>query len=314
VDRYPYHRLDRAYSGYRWWRPLLVLPLAGVLYVVFSVMVFGTVELFASTLSDAAYARYALQSAGENAVVTDPLALVALLAGVAVMAPALWLARVAVMAGGFGRMSSVIGRLRWRWLGIAAVPAVAYMAVQSLVLFVAAPVVTGEELGEPTTPVATYLLALLVILLLVPFQASAEEYVFRGFVLQTVGGWVRWWPVAVVVSAVPFVLGHLYNWWGLGEILLFALVTAWLTIRTGGLEAAIGVHVLNNVVAFGLPALGFANYTVADGSPEALAVTAVLLPLYALAVDRLFRRSGLSPVRSVAGPAVEGSARPAPLP
>ena len=76
-------------------------------------------------------------------------------------------------------------------------------------------------------------------------------------------------------------------------------MTAWLTIRTGGLEAAIGVHVLNNLAAFGLPALGFENLTIADGSPEGLILAIILMPLYALAVDRLFLHSGLSSVRTV---------------
>jgi membrane protease YdiL (CAAX protease family) len=300
VTAYPYHRLDRTDPGYRWWRPLAVAPIAFVLYIVFSLIVFGLVELVAfGTLSDVDYDRYTFQSTSANAVITDPLALVVLLAGVAVMAPALWIARIIVRAGSFGRMSSVVGRLRWRWLFVALLPAVAYTGVQSLITLVVGPAITGEGLGDPTTPTTTYLLLLVVLILLVPFQASAEEYVFRGFVLQAVGGWVRWWPVAVLASSVPFVLGHLYNWWGLGEILVFALVTAWLTIRTGGLEAAIGVHVLNNLVAFGLPALGFENLTVADGSPESLVMAVVLMPLYALAVDRLFRHSGLSSVRTV---------------
>ena len=300
MNSYAYHRLDRTDPGYRWWRPLLVAPLAFVLYLIFSVAVFGVIELIAhSTLSEDEYVNYTLQATSANVVITDPLALLFLLVGVAVMAPALWLARIIVRAGGMGRLSSVVGRLRWRWLLFALLPALAYTGVQTLISFVIAPAVTGESLGEPTTPTATYLVLLLIIVLVVPFQASAEEYVFRGFVMQSVGGWVRWWPVAVLVSAIPFVLGHLYNWWGLGEILLFALMTAWLTIRTGGLEAAIGVHVLNNVAAFALPALGFENLTIADGSPEGLILAAILMPLYALAVDRLFRRTGLVSVRTV---------------
>lgn len=300
VDRFPYHRLDRTDPLYRWWKPLVVAPLALVFYVILSVMVFGIVEFFAQrNLTAAQYELYALQSTAANAVITDPLALVVLLAGVAVMAPALWLARIIVRAGRFGRMSSIAGRLRWRWLLLALLPAAGYTAVQTLISFGVAPLVTGESLGDPTTPPATYLVILVVLVLLVPFQASAEEYVFRGFVMQSVGGWVRWWPLAVVASAIPFVLGHLYNWWGLGEILVFALMTAWLTIRTGGLEAAIGVHVLNNLTAFGLPALGFESLTTADGSPEGLVLAIILMPLYALAVDRLFRHSGLSSVRTV---------------
>lgn len=300
MNSYAYHRLDRTNPQYRWWKPLLVAPIAFVLYAIFSVMVFGIVELIAhTTLTETEYINYTLQATSANAVITDPLALVVLLVGVAVMAPALWLARIIVRAGSFGQLSSVVGRLRWRWLLLALLPALAYTGLSTLISFGIAPALTGESLGAVTTPATTYFVLLLVILLLVPFQASAEEYVFRGFVMQAVGGWARWWPLAVIVSAIPFVLGHLYNLWGLGEILLFALMTAWLTIRTGGLEAAIGVHVLNNIAAFALPALGFENLTVADGSPEGLVLAAILMPLYAYAVDRMFRRTGLASERTV---------------
>jgi membrane protease YdiL (CAAX protease family) len=295
IERYPYHRLDRANPHYRWWRPLLVAALAVGFYLAFSFGVIGIAELFARRLMDAAdYAAYSEQSSGANVVLTHPLALVVLLGSVAMMTPALLLARFVVRAGGIGTLASVAGRMRWRWLGTALLPALGYVAAQIVVGYVVAPAVTGEGLGAPTTDIHLLVMSLAVIVLLVPFQASAEEFVFRGFIMQSVGGWLRWAAIAIACSAVPFVFGHLYNWWGLGEILVFALVTAWLTIRTGGLEAAIGVHVLSNLMALGIPAFGFENITTADGSPEGLVIAAVLLPLYAFATDRLFRRAGLS--------------------
>ena len=38
------------------------------------------------------------------------------------------------------------------------------------------------------------------------------------------------------------------------DIFLFALTVGWLTVRTGGLEAGIALHALNNLLAFLLPA------------------------------------------------------------
>jgi membrane protease YdiL (CAAX protease family) len=204
--------------------------------------------------------------------------------------------------GGLGFLSSVAGRLRWRWFGLALIPAAGYMAVQVLIGYGVAPFFETEPMGDATVPTTTFTLSLVVILLLVPLQASAEEYVFRGFVMQAVGGWVRWPVIAVVASTIPFVLGHIYNVWGLLEVLVFALVAAWVTLRTGGLEAAISVHIVTNVIAFSIPALGFENVTESNGTPEGLVTAAILLPLYAWGVDVLFRRSGLSRTLGGVGP------------
>ena len=96
----------------------------------------------------------------------------------------------------------------------------------------------------------------LVILLLVPFQAAAEEYVFRGILMQSLGAWVRWAPLAIVLPTVLFAFGHIYDIWGLLDVAAFGLAAAWITWRTGGLEAGIVMHTVNNVVLFLLLASG----------------------------------------------------------
>jgi membrane protease YdiL (CAAX protease family) len=290
-----YHRLSHANPAYRWWKPLVVAVVAFVIYLIFAIVVLRLLEGVASTvLSETEYIEYSRQILTPNSVLTSPLAIAALLLSVLVMTPALFLSRRLLGLGGLGFLSSVAGRLRWRWFGIALVPAAAYMAVQLIIGYGVAPLFDTEPLGAATVSATTFGLSLVVILMLVPLQASAEEYVFRGFVMQAVGGWVRWPVIAVVASTIPFVLGHIYNVWGLLEVLVFALVAAWVTLRTGGLEAAIGVHILTNVIAFSVPALGFENVTESNGSPEGLVTAAILLPLYAWGVDVLFRRSGLS--------------------
>src|SRR5690606_10322147 len=99
----------------------------------------------------------------------------------------------------------------------------------------------------------------------VPFQAAGEEYLFRGYLTQAFGGlfnapWVSR-AAAVLVPALLFALAH-----GAQDPpifvdrLAFGLVAGVLVIATGGLEAAIAMHVLNNFVAFGL-ALAFTDMT-----------------------------------------------------
>jgi hypothetical protein len=46
-----------------------------------------------------------------------------------------------------------------------------------------------------------------VILLLVPLQAAAEEYIFRGYLMQSIGRWLRHPAFAILLPVPLFVLG-----------------------------------------------------------------------------------------------------------
>jgi membrane protease YdiL (CAAX protease family) len=151
-------------------------------------------------------------------------------------------------------LSSVVGGLRWRWFatcfGLAALALVLTIVVAAF-LPDAGGTDVGAQLNEFTTRTAAFAL---VIVLLTPLQAAGEEYVFRGYLTQAFGGLIPWTWVAVVVPAVLFALAH-----GLGQSwpiffdrFAFGLVAGTLVILTGGLEAGIAMHVLNNWLAFGL--------------------------------------------------------------
>jgi len=96
----------------------------------------------------------------------------------------------------------------------------------------------------------------LVIVATTPFQALAEEVLFRGYMMQALGTMVRnpWFPI--VVTAVVFALFHgVQNPWLFSSRLVFGVLAGILVWRTGGLEAAVAIHVVNNLCAFGLAIL-----------------------------------------------------------
>ena len=77
---------------------------------------------------------------------------------------------------------------------------------------------------------------------------------FRGYLTQAFGGMFRSAWVAVLLPAFLFGLAH-----GLGQSppvffdrFAFGVVAGILVIRTGGLEAGIAMHVLNNFLAYGI--------------------------------------------------------------
>lgn len=96
---------------------------------------------------------------------------------------------------------------------------------------------------------------LLVIVLTAPLQAAGEEFLFRGYLLQAAGSVGRSPWLAVAISAVIFTFMHgSQNVPLMVDRLGFGLLAGALVLLTGGLEAAIAAHVVNNVFAFGYAA------------------------------------------------------------
>ncbi len=157
-------------------------------------------------------------------------------------------------------LSSVLPRLRWRWMavcfGLSVLALMATVAVSALL-----PQQETGISGEVNAFTDTTRDFVLVVLLLTPLQAAGEEYAFRGYLTQAFGGLLRSRAAAVLVPALLFALAH-----GAQDPPIFfdrfafGVVAGILTIATGGLEAAIAMHVLNNWLAFG-SALAFSDMT-----------------------------------------------------
>jgi uncharacterized protein len=272
-----FHRLQRTLPRYRWWRPLLTVGLATVLYVVFTIIVFAVlgavIALRTSTTGLLAWA-----DALTTMQVTDPMTLAVLLGSVILMAPAVLLAMLITGMRPWRHVLSVEFRLRRRWLLWCLWPAVAVF-VGTQALFTAFDAVGALVAGDVavTTSATTasgwvgwpvYGVSVVVILLLVPLQAATEEFVFRGLLLQTMGGWVRPAWVAAIPSIVLFTMGHGYGWWGQASIIVFAITTVVLAVRTGGLEAGIALHVVNNLISFLVSATGLTGDDTVSGGAD----------------------------------------------
>lgn len=162
------------------------------------------------------------------------------------------------------RLISLAGRFRWR---IALIAAAASTAVY------AAAYVGGLLLdGAPDYSLSPKGAAfILVCVLVIPFQALAEELVFRASLPQIVGTWVRSPLIAYGVSVPLFAAGHAYNWIGLTDIVVFAICAAALTWYTKGIEAATALHAVGNIVAFSGLGLGLEDPTSFEVAPATAA-------------------------------------------
>lgn len=267
-----YHQLLRG-PGYRWWQSALGLAVAAAAFLVLLVLVQATTAL----LDVARTGGPVSDSFDRLATEFDPLFLAGLNLSLAVMMPAAALAVLLVHRRRIGWLSSVAGRMRWRYLArvmwLAVVVAVGFTLATALV-----PVNGDTVESPPTVAFGTWLGLAVVVLLTTPLQAAAEEYMFRGYVLQALSAWLRapWLPMMVTSLGFAFAHGS-QNLPLFLDRFAFGLIACWLVIRTGGLEAAIAMHVVNNVLIF-LLAAAF------DEVDDALTVTAMPWPLVALDV------------------------------
>ncbi|GAA0586160.1 CPBP family intramembrane metalloprotease [Kribbella sandramycini] len=279
----PFHRLART-STHRWWRPILGTLSLGVLVGCVTVGVF-IVWLIVHTILGGAEPSGDVNGNEIFGNPTEDLALTLVMLGILIpLAPLVaWL----LQRRPAWSVASVLNKIRWRWLALCCLPAFGYLVVSfGLGLLVDQLLPVTEAASEPDAWVgfAKFIGPALVIIFLVPFQSSAEEFVFRGWLIQAIGaygpdsaeGRFRWlrlvfrspWP-GIVIGGAAFVSAHGYTGWAMLDIFLFAVVAGWLTVRTGGLEAAIALHVLNNLFAFLLPAAtgGLDSWADQGGAP-----------------------------------------------
>lgn len=288
-----YHRLGRTSPNYRWWKPLLVGLLGTMFYLVALVLLFLGAVLAGFAIPAWGRGLDAFFNSGAAFDLGDPVTLAVVLLSLIPLLPALLLATRIVGAQRVGLLSSVAGRLRWRWMLRCASVAAAVYLVGYLVIF-AVSALAGEsvtpDLGRPELPVL-----LILTVLLVPLQSAAEEYVFRGYLTQTIGGWLRH-PAFTILLPIPlFVIGHDYELVGMIDVAMFAAAAGWLTWRTGGLEAAIALHVVNNLSIFGLSAIGLVDPNGTDLGPVDLVFSLLMTLTFVVAVTRLH----VNPARGV---------------
>ncbi|MEE4215895.1 MAG: CPBP family intramembrane glutamic endopeptidase [Bacteroidales bacterium] len=95
----------------------------------------------------------------------------------------------------------------------------------------------------------------IIALLLIPFQTTFEEILFRGYLMQGAGAWFRnkWMPL--IITSLFFGLMHAANpeireygfWIMMPQYIFYGLVFGLITIIDNGIEIAMGAHAANNI-------------------------------------------------------------------
>ncbi|MDR4531939.1 type II CAAX endopeptidase family protein [Glutamicibacter sp. PS] len=287
-----YHRLLRRDHRFRWWRPLALGGTTLGFYLVLIIAAFLVV--FISAMFNPAFwmETDAPSTPFDSIDMGSPPVFIFTMVSLIALIPAVLLAYVLLGPKPWGVLLSVAGKLRTRWLLVALGLCLAsYVPYLALVLGIEA-VGAGTLAPQFEPPAAPLTLALLIILL-VPFQAAAEELVFRGLLMQAVGSWLRHPAFAILLPIPLFTFGHLYDIYGLLDVSFFAVAAGYLTWRTGGLEAAIALHVVNNVSLFLLGTVGYADLNQTEGTLESLLISVGFMAIMTYILVKAATRIGI---------------------
>ena len=250
----PYHRLLYVNPRARWFTPVLEgLLIAGIYFVLLLIVSFALLA-FAVMLRVPYDYLTDLQRIYAN-VFKTPLVFIALLITIIPVIPAIFIARLITNFKPLGLIHSIAGRMRWSYLGV-------FLGFGFLIFglyYVGFATLDGSLTTQNSVhPLNSgmFWLYIVLILLIVPFQCYAEELLFRGYLMQTVGRWLKNPAWAIIIPAPIFMVLHGYGLWGLLSVLTMALIAGFLCWYTGGLEAGIGLHIANNVSIFIFGLLG----------------------------------------------------------
>jgi uncharacterized protein len=291
----PYHLMLRTWT-YEWWKPVVGIVLALTGMIVVAPLVLLPVLAAGVALEDGPFWQNFQNAATLKSVTPAALFYLNLVLGSMILLT--WFIMRVVHRMRPRWLASVVPKLRWKFLfvclGLAVVALVAQILVGALVPTGAG---EGDLTGKLNDFTASSAAIAVVVLLTTPLQAAGEEYLFRGYLLQAVGSMFRNRWVAIVATATLFALAHgAQNFPLFFDRFAFGLIAGWLVTRTGGLEAGIALHILNNFLAFGL-ALSFGDLsetlTVSEVSWWNIVLTVTQSAVYAVLVLLVARKMGL---------------------
>ena len=241
----PYSALLRG-PRHRWWKPPLTALLAAVLFTGFSLVALVPPLVVGLVTGVPDLGGYIFRTLTELDDL-GPVGFLAVNLALIILIPTAMLSIWVVHGVPPRYTSSVTGGLRWAWMGRCLL-----LIAPVWVVYVGFSVLVDQPSGPPPEQ---WVLLLGIVLLTTPLQAAGEEYLFRGWLMQVVGSWfsrpVLGLVAVTVVSTITFSAAHgSPDIWILASIGCLAVAGCLATWRTGGLEAAIVMHTVNNLLAF----------------------------------------------------------------
>ena len=296
---------------YRWWKPIVGLMVAVVVFFVLNIALMVILVIGAVVEGGSTPLSERINEAVQLDTVT-PWNMLYLNLSLASLILAAWVVMRLVHRLRPRWLSSVLPGMRWKFFfacfGLAVVA-----LITSLIVGVLLPHDPNDVSGSAQMPTGQLLATAIVILLTTPLQALGEEVGFRGYLMQATGSFFdgvaealrispRWAKIiastfALLITSGAFALAHgVQNFPLFFDRFAFGLMAGLIVILVGGLEAGIALHIMNNLLAFGI-AIAFGDLqgalTVSEVSWWQLPVTVVQNGIYLVLVLLVARQMGL---------------------
>ncbi|HCC70988.1 MAG TPA: hypothetical protein DEQ09_07555 [Bacteroidales bacterium] len=142
------------------------------------------------------------------------------------------------------------GKIRWNKFFMSAL---VWLILMGIYLYIC---ISNDPGNFTINNISSSLLWLIIIaVLLIPFQTTFEELLFRGYLMQGAGAWFKNKWIPLLLTSLLFGLMHSFNpeikefgfWVMIPQYVTFGLVFGLLAILDNGIELAMGAHAANNV-------------------------------------------------------------------
>lgn len=274
-----YTSYPREFITYRWFRPLIT----GGLFIAFNFLFQLILILVLSAFADGGLAKITELSYGgyDSFDAHTGLGVLVTLGSAAVMIPALALANLISGGRTFRSYSSSRGGWDFR---------IFFKCLAISLITVGIPVAADYIfLDGRMSPVKFTLPGIILLTIIGPLQCIAEEYAFRGILMQAVGSWIKFPPLAILVSAVVFASMHPYNKIGVAEIFISGCIFGFVAWRGHGIEVSSALHIANNMAIFYCVGFGFGQIS-SEETVREFALSTTLYILYAVIIFFLSRK------------------------
>lgn len=244
-----YTTYPKLFASYRWYKPLLTCLLVGIFYMIFS-----SIVVLITIIWGAAQGVNIMDKLNVSYDALDaysPIGAFLSFGNIIAFLPALLLGNRIVNARPFSSYSSSRGGFNFADFFKSFGPALVLLALPiGIYSFV-----TLSQKGDVRFDVA----GIIFCIILCPLQCIAEEYIFRGLLMQTFGSWIKFPAIPILLQAICFAAMHPYNIWGIIAAGSMGIILGVCTCITKGLEASCALHVANNMTTFFLSGFGISS-------------------------------------------------------
>lgn len=243
-----YTSFPKTFENYSWYKPLITGVIIAIIFTVLTALLIGLGAQ--NTGIGSMYKLSEVFTGGYDSLNAYSIFGIISIFSIALIIPSIYIASKIVRDRPFSSYST--SRKKWNWniyfktLGISLIILLIISIIDSLI--------HGFTFNNHFT-IVTFILCLIV----TPLQCIGEEYMLRGYVMQTIGSWFGIPVLAIILQAVLFASLHPYNILGVTSTLAVGITFGIITYYTKGLEMSSGIHSANNLFSFYLSGFGISK-------------------------------------------------------